>query len=317
VAQTYARRFGDCKDKASLMIALLRQAGINADIALVRTRRLGEIDPQATSIALFNHAIAYVPKYDLWLDGTAEYAGLHELPLDDQGAAALVVALDGSASLRRIPVTQPSDNYTRRTVRAQLMPDGRIQFEGVAYTRGQHAPGLRREYESPERQRDAVRNSLAEVFPSVHVDDVRVEGANDLERAVTVEFRGELDTFAGQATVPLGSSWMPRSYVQTLASLASRRQDLLLPAPWTTEEELHFQLPAGAAIKAMPADTVLETPFGSLGVRYQRNAREIVVRTSVQFRQLRITPADYAGFRDFCRDVERAFHSEIKLGLRG
>ena len=39
VSETYARRFGDCKDKASLMIALLRAAGIQTNIALVRTRR--------------------------------------------------------------------------------------------------------------------------------------------------------------------------------------------------------------------------------------------------------------------------------------
>src|SRR5262249_56009569 len=43
VAQIYARRFGDCKDKASLMIALLRAAGVEAEIALVRTRSLGDV----------------------------------------------------------------------------------------------------------------------------------------------------------------------------------------------------------------------------------------------------------------------------------
>ncbi len=43
VTQIYARRFGDCKDKASLMIALLRAAGIEAEIALVRTRSLGDV----------------------------------------------------------------------------------------------------------------------------------------------------------------------------------------------------------------------------------------------------------------------------------
>jgi tetratricopeptide (TPR) repeat protein/transglutaminase-like putative cysteine protease len=317
VTQTYARRFGDCKDKASLMIALLRQAGVEANIALVRTRRLGEVDPQAASVALFNHAIVYVPKYDLWLDGTAEYAGLRELPLEDQGATALVVAQDGRAELRRIPITQPSDNYVRRTVRAQVLADGRVQFTGVTYTRGEEAPGLRREYESPERQRDAVRNSLAEIFPSVHVEDVKVDGANDLERPVTVEFRGTLDSFSGRTSVPLTSSWLPRTYVQTMARESSRTQDLLLPAPWTADEELHFELPAGATVAAMPSDTVLETAFGSASLHYERQGREIVVRTSIQFRKLRIPPAEYDSFREFCVQVERAFRNEVKVKLRG
>jgi hypothetical protein len=317
VSQVYARRFGDCKDKAALMIALLRQAGIEAEMALVRTRRLGEIASQATSVALFNHAIVYVPKYDLWLDGTAEYAGLHELPLDDQGSMALTVSADGHATLRHIPVTKPSDNYSRRTVRAQVLGDGRIRFEGVAYTRGEDAPGLRREYETPEGQRDALRSRLAEVLPTVKLDDVRVNDANDFERPVTVEFRGAIDSFAGRRTVPLAATWMTRAYVQQLAPLAARTSDLLLPAPWTSEEELHFKLPAGATVASLPADVVLQTKFGTATLHFQSNGHELVINSSVQFRQLCITPAEYAQFREFCQQIERAFHDEIKIGLRG
>ncbi|HEX8984508.1 MAG TPA: DUF3858 domain-containing protein, partial [Bryobacteraceae bacterium] len=315
VSQVYARRFGDCKDKASLMIALLHQAGIEADLALVRTRRLGDIGEGATSIAIFNHAIVYIPKYDLWLDGTAEYAGSRELPLEDQGAMALTVSLDGHATLRRIPITRPQDNLTRRTVKAQLNRDGSIEFSGTAYTHGEDAPGLRREYETPERQRDAVRDALAEVFPSVKVDDVIVDGATDLEHDVVVNFRGAVETFVGHATVSLGSSWMQRSYVQTLAPLATREEDLLLPAPWTTEEEIDLQLPAGANLTALPGGGAIDSPFGSASLQYQRSGRNLVIRTSVQFKKLRITPAEYAGFRDFCGQVERAFRGEVKVGL--
>ncbi len=317
VSQVYARRFGDCKDKASLMIALLRAAGIDADIALVRTRRLGEIGKQATSISIFNHAIVYVPKYKLWLDGTAEYAGSRELPLDDQGAMALTVAQDGAAELRRIPVTLPMENYTHRSVQAQIEPDGKIQFTGSAYTRGEDAPGLRRDFEIAERQRDSFRNRLAEVLPSVRLDAVQVSGANNVEDDVTVKYRGEIDAFAGRGTLTLSPSWMPRAYVQKLAPLASRTQDLLLPAPWTTEEELHFILPAGARLEAVPQDKTLDTPFGSAVLHYQRVGNELVVTTSVQFRKLRITPAEYVGFREFCAQVEAAFRAEIKVGLKG
>lgn len=317
VTQTYERRFGDCKDKASLIIALLREAGIDADLALLRTRRMGEIDPHAASISLFNHAIVYVPKWDLWLDGTAEYFSPRELPIADQGAMALVVAADGTASLRHVPITRPEDNYTRRTVRAVLETDGTIRFKGETYTRGEDAPGLRREYEITERQRDSVRNNLAQVFPSVRVYDVRVHDANDPEQAVNVDFSGTIDSFADKKTATLATSWMERSYVQPLAPLPSRGQELTLPAPWTTEEELHFQLPAGAKVASLPANTDLDTQFGSAHIRYEKHGREIVIRTSLQFRALRIAPADYAAFRDFCRSVEHAFRNQIKVNFPG
>ena len=315
VSQVYARRFGDCKDKASLMVALMRAAGIEADLALVRTRKLGEVAADATSISIFNHAVAYVPKYGLWLDGTAEYAGSHELPIDDQGAMALTVGSDGQSQMRRIPTTLPLENYTHRQVRAELQADGQIQFSGSTYTRGEDAPGLRREFEVAERQRDSFRNRLAEVLPAVRVDSVKVDGAQDLERDVVVSFRGQLDSYAGGRVVSLTPSWMKRAYVQTLAPLASRTEDLLLPAPWTTEEELHFVLPSGARVLSLPQDTNLNTPFGAAVLRYERAGNEVVVKTSVQFRKLRIAPAEYAAFRDFCAQVESAFKGEVRVGL--
>jgi Domain of Unknown Function with PDB structure (DUF3858) len=110
---------------------------------------------------------------------------------------------------------------------------------------------------------------------------------------------------------------MPHKYTETLASLPTRTQDLRLPAPWTTEEELHFALPEGASFENIPKSTTLDTPFGVAVLRYERRGRELVVSTSVQFRQLRITPAEYPAFRAFCNDVEKVFHTEIKVHLAG
>lgn len=316
VTQVYERRFGDCKDKASLMIALLREAGIDADFALLRTRRMGEIDSRAASITLFNHAVVFLPKWNMWLDGTADYFSSGELPVEDQGAMALVVTADGAASMMHVPVTRPEDNFTRRTVRAVLANDGSIQFQGETYTRGEDAPGLRREYELPDRQRDSVRDGLAKVFPSVRVEDVHVQDGSGPEKFVNVDFRGTIDNFVGQRTVSLPTSWMQQSYLQRLAPTASRTQELILPAAWTREEELHFQLPSGADVVAMPANMEMKTQFGTVHIHYEKHGREIVIKTSLEFSTTRILPTDYAAFREFCRSVERAFRNEVKVAFR-
>lgn len=315
VSQVYARRFGDCKDKASLMIAMLRELDVDAELALVRTRKLGDVSDRATTLAVFNHALAYIPKYNMWLDGTAEFAGSRELPLDDQGAMALTVNLDGSANLRRVPVTLPMQNYTHRLVQAKVQPDGRIVFDGTAYTRGEDAPGLRREYELADRQKDTVRGNLAQVYPSVKIENVHVDGAHDIERDINVKFSGSLDTFAGQKTLTLAPSWLPHKYVNSLASLESRTQELQLPAPWTTEEELHFTLPEGAKLQDLPENLRYDTPFGTAAIHYEHRGRDLIIFTSVQFRSLRIQPSEYKDFRQFCSNVEDAFHRDIKIRL--
>ncbi len=314
VAQTYARRFGDCKDKASLMIALLRAAGIEAEIALVRTRSLGQVASAPASVALFDHAIVYVPRYDLWLDGTAEYSG-RELPLEDQGAMALTVGLQGNAQLRQIPMSSAHDNYTKRTIYAQLSPEGVIHFSGSTLTRGEDAPELRRELAVHEQQLDLFRRGLAEVFPMIELDTVAVHGAHNLESDVSVDFQGALNAYEHKPVVRLSTTWMPRSYVAALAPGNTRSLDLLLPSPWTTEEEIHVALPAGAAVKELPRNQETSTSFGSVRLHYAKSGHEIVISSHLEFDKARIASDEYQDFRQFCSLVEHSFHNEIVVSL--
>ena len=100
-----------------------------------------------------------------------------------------------------------------------------------------------------DHQRDSLRSNLAQVYPAVRVENILVDGADDVERDINLKFTGSINTFAGFRTLSLLSSWMPHKYTETLASLPTRSQDLRLPAPWTTEEELHFALPEGASFE--------------------------------------------------------------------
>lgn len=314
VSQTYLRRFGDCKDKASLMIALLQAAGIDAEIALLRTRPLGDIAPTPASVAIFDHAIVYIPKYKLWLDGTAEYSG-SELPQDDQGAMALTVSLSGAARLLQIPVSSATENYTRRTIHAELTPEGIVRFNGSTLTRGKDAPRLRRDLAVPEQQLGLFRDGLAEVFPTVEVDSVAVHGERELGSQVSVDFQGALNALQHKSVVTLNSSWLPRSYVSSLAPTSSRTQDLVLNLPSTTEEEIHVDLPSGSVVRQLPKDQEITTSFGTVRLHYARSSHEIVIQSHLEFQKGRISAQDYPAFRQFCSTLERSFRSEIVVGL--
>ncbi len=122
-ALTFARGWGDCKDKATLIVTMLKEAGIPASLVLVRTGMRGEIEPNPPSLAAFDHAIAYVPSLDLYLDGTAEYTGSTELPAFDRGALALIVQEGGKGKLVHLP--EPPSSQTKRVRRNRGDVDGR------------------------------------------------------------------------------------------------------------------------------------------------------------------------------------------------
>src|SRR5262249_5326556 len=135
-ALTFARGWGDCKDKATLIVTMLKEAGIAASLVLVRTGMRGEFETAPASLAPFDHAIAYVPSMNVFLDGTAEYTGSTELPAFDRGALALIVDDSGKGKLTHLP--DPVAEATRRTrhIDATIGADGVAQLDLRTETSG-------------------------------------------------------------------------------------------------------------------------------------------------------------------------------------
>ena len=314
VSQTFARGFGDCKDKASLMVALMRATGIDAQIALLRTQELGEIIPEPASASTFDHAVVYVPEFDLWLDGTAEFARPRELPVEDQGVMALTVDLDGHATLRRTPMSSAEDNYSRRVIHAHLDSNGTLHFSGDTYVRGEDAPELRRELEPGGSKVGYVHDHLAQVLPAVEVRHVELPDAD--AEAVSLDFDGELTSFRGKHTAMLPSSWMRRNYVDTLAPDDERTQELRLDAPWTTEEEIHIELPPGAHVANLPSDLDRQAGFARALISYRVEGDQVVVFSRVQFSRTQIPVSEYAAFRNFVMSLEKSFSQTVKVSLQ-
>jgi len=94
-SQVYANRYGDCKDKAVLLVALLRHLNIEAAPALVSMQFEQTLDQYLPSHNLFDHAIAWF-KFEgkeYWIDATVTHQGqkLENIAQADFGAALLVM----------------------------------------------------------------------------------------------------------------------------------------------------------------------------------------------------------------------------------
>ena len=114
-AETLNHKYGDCKDKATLLVAMLRAAGIPANVALLNAGSRLDVPSNLPGMGMFDHAIVYVPgdrarkNSDLWIDATDTYARLGQLPSGDQGRMALVARPETTALLK-IPESSSQDN---------------------------------------------------------------------------------------------------------------------------------------------------------------------------------------------------------------
>jgi hypothetical protein len=86
-----ARRYGDCKDMATLLVGLIRAAGLQAHVALLAAGSGADTSPGFPGIEGFNHVIVVVPgATPLWIDPTARSGPASHLPVASQGRRALI-----------------------------------------------------------------------------------------------------------------------------------------------------------------------------------------------------------------------------------
>jgi tetratricopeptide (TPR) repeat protein len=108
-SETLDHRYGDCKDKAALLVALLRSLDIPAYVALLAIGDRLDVPQDQPGLGLFDHAIVYVPgSPEHWIDATDVHARLGELPQRDRGRLALITD-PLSTGLSRIPWATPAD----------------------------------------------------------------------------------------------------------------------------------------------------------------------------------------------------------------
>ncbi|MGB8930717.1 MAG: DUF3857 domain-containing protein, partial [Anaeromyxobacteraceae bacterium] len=87
--ETLGRRYGDCKDLSLLLVGLLRAAGFEAHVALLRTQWF-EVAPELPGLGEFDHAIVRVGgKEPIWVDPTDPFSPPGQLPPPDGGRLTL------------------------------------------------------------------------------------------------------------------------------------------------------------------------------------------------------------------------------------
>jgi hypothetical protein len=275
-----ASRYGDCKDKATLFIALARHFGFSA--APVLLRATGHVDRDMPALSAFDHVIATVglPSGPIYLDLTSELTPFGSLPPDEPGELGLVVDGKSDDTLITLPPDPVAASVTARF-------DGVLDSSGTTHGRfvlaaeGSEQYALRRSFATPLTRVDqaAAASALsALVLTGSTGDSLDAFDGRDLAAparvSVTVTHHHTLST---PPVVPLplvGLRWPASEIAAEISARMPRRFPIDLNAMvghGESKAEFSLKLPPGwHAI--LPATVTASGPFGSTTVEYSETA---------------------------------------------
>lgn len=307
-------RYGDCKDKANLLHALLDAVGIPSRLAAIQAHG-GWARPFVLPALAgnFNHMVLIVdlPEGPLLLDPTDPTAPFGTLPAGDRGTDYLPLQA-GGASLQHTPPLAPEENARAVRFDLALDPTGKLSGKAVLKAVGAAAASVRNRWRAGGPA-DAFAPELA-LAPGASAREVAldsVEPASDeVEGRGLVELR-PVATADGRLVIR--SAQLLRDPVVHLLP-GSRRSPVLLQ-PAAEGIELRIALPAGARIRSLPAPVEWKDANGSYALGWKAEEGALLLQRKRVVAAQSIPAEEAPRFREVQARIADAEHGAVVIEL--
>lgn len=320
-AETLRRKFGDCKDKSTLLVAALRASGIEAYLALLSAGAGQDVMPDLPGLGMFDHAIVFVPatspgERDLWIDATTEYARVGTLPAADSDRLALVIRPDEKA-LTRTPALKAADNAQIETREFYLAEYGSARVVETTETRGTVELEYRGWYAGADTQerRDSLQEYARATYRAREMTQYTHTASNDFSKfyRMTLDMKeapvGTTDLGSAAVGVSLGNiaARLPAYFSDQLSEdedTDARHEDVVFE-PYVIEWHYRVHAPDGFVPRELPANGTLE--LGPARLTSDFAVSDGVLQANWRFDMVkgRYTPAEAGAFVKAVRELKR------------
>ncbi len=310
-SEVFTHRYGDCKDKATVTISMLREIGVEAYYVLVNVNR-GAINADTPANAYaFNHAVVAIrlpdtandpsllailqhPKYGRFLifDPTDELTPFGQLGNHLQASYGMLAAPDGG-ELVLLPALPASVNSIQRTANLKLDDNGMLTGEVNEVRNGNKAWAERSRLRHAEKDSDrilSIENILSASLTSFQLTHASVQNLNKTDQPFGFKYSFMAPNYAktagglllvrprvlGVKALALATSKHPREYPFELSGMGLETDsfDITIP-PGYSVDDLPEPADANYGFASYHAKTVVEG--GSIHYRRSYEVKQVSV----------------------------------------
>ncbi len=315
ISDILKNKYGDCKDCAVLLAAMLDVIGLKTQCVLVRTIDQGGIRFDTPHPYQFNHVVNMLETSNgpVWLDATGRHNEFGRLPEQSRSAFGLILK-DGAGEFKRLPSDRADENE-RLTENAitlnnsgdligvlQIIARGDI---GKEWRRGVHRLNVK------EREEEAERIARSLLGP-VEIEKQQWENLENPDSDFVIQIQYGLKN----QIVSLGNliAIAPlKRYHTTFRELTARKRvhDIVLTQLFTKRDKVSVKIPAGYKIKEIPPDFSIQRSFGSTSIKYESSEKKIGIVFTEKITRERIKARDYCEHQEYREKIAKELNRQI------
>ena len=312
--------YGDCKDHVTVLQALLAAKRIKSSPVLVNAGNGYWLPNVAAPLGVFDHAITYLPDFNLFVDSTAGLARFGTLPVTEMGKSALVTDdATGSAKIVTLPVDSADGTRVQTTIHVTLDSDGNANGTGVINSTGT----------LDWISREVFASIQPGVEPEVATRVLTVTGQNgtgnfhhsdvhDLTKPFVYDTEFQLPGYAqlpgpGAIQVPVGLNGFS-GIASVFEAFGPKTRQFAMPllSRHVTETTV-ITLPDDVKVERLPQPAKIVSPFGTYTSTYVADGHRITVtrELNLSLQGVLLQPEQYPELRKMALAVSRDMRSQL------
>jgi hypothetical protein len=313
------RRYGDCKDKSSLLTAMLRAAGEKASLASVGTRELPYKFSEFPSIVSANHMVAiwWNKNTPMVLDGTTRYNKLEDIPAFIQGKECVIETVGEPFQIYKIPILNASECTQTDSIQLSIDHDlllGQGQSTVIGETRMNIVHQLERKERS--KQLEFWPAAIFGASDKLLVTNIQTSNLTDVNQPLEVNFEFQLPDYLIRQDKKIYVNMNIERMLSTLEVKMDRVIPIEVESKWEHRIVYKLKIPASMQVDFLPADLAYNNSQFGFSQSYTRTDREIILNTSIYSNTFMIEGNDISAFRTMLESLKKAYRQTIALSLK-
>jgi transglutaminase-like putative cysteine protease len=313
------RRYGDCKDKSSLLTAMIRSIGEKASLVSVGTRELPYKYSAFPSLANADHMVAawWNNGQPMILDGTSRHNKLEDVPAFIQGKECIIRVGEGQYKLFEIPVADAVLNSQNDTIHLTL-DHGLLTGHGHSIIYGETKStviGLL-ERKDKEKQLAFWPAAIFSASDKLFITDIKISDLSEVNNPLNVDFKFQLSDYI----ILQDKQVYVNMNIEREFNQLDVKTDRTIPIEVESKREHQvvcwLKIPDNMKVNYLPNPVVFDHPLFGFSQNYEQTDNEVRLKTNIYLNSLLVEGKDISAFREMLDALKRAYRQTITLSLK-
>jgi uncharacterized protein DUF3857/transglutaminase superfamily protein len=321
----FSHRYGDCKDKATLMRTMLRESGVDSYHVVINTQR-GSVTRETPAHNGFNHVILAIKLPDdvkdpsliavmqhprlgriLFFDPTNDLMPFGQIGGYLQANYGLLVTPEGG-ELVELPQQPSAMNSIERVGKLTLDANGKLKGNVEEVRLGDRARSERGRLRTVTKNEDRIKpieSLLAGSLPSFQIVKASLINLDRTDQPFGFNYSFESGNYAKNA----GNLLLVRPRVlgskswTVLETKEPRKFPIEFEGPWRDTDSFDIALPPGYEVDELPPPTDADFSFGSYHSRTEASGQALHYTRSMEIKELSVPVSKMDELKKFYRMI--------------